>query len=100
MKKTYVIALVLLSLFIVAAVVHGADAAKQVSGKVTFVCPKQKAIKVECAGGKTWTLWVDEKADTASKIQEQIKGLKVNDQVTVSYVEKDGKQYITEIKKT
>lgn len=79
---------------------QAAEDVKKVSGKVTFICPKHKAIKVKCGGGKVWTLWVDEKADNASSIKEQIKKLKVDDSVTVSYCVRDGKNYIKKLEKT
>ena len=99
-KRLRMIACVLAGLFILGAAAQAGQQVKTLSGTVTFICPQHKAIKVKCAGGKTWALWVDEQADNAAAIKQQIKQLKVHDSVTVHYYVRDGKKYIKGLKKT
>ena len=100
MRRPRVIACALAVSFLLALAAHAAGEVKKVSGKVTFICPQHRAIKVECAGGKTWTLWVDGTAGNADAIRQQIGQLKVGDAVTVRYTVRDGKNYIVKLRKT
>jgi hypothetical protein len=93
------IACAVAALFVVALAAQVAGETRQVSGTVASICPQHRAIQVK-HDHETLTLLVDEKADNASRIKQQIGQLKVNDSVTVSYTVKDGKNYITELKKS
>ena len=86
----------LLFVLVSAAAVAGKDRPHE--GKVTDIDRTAQTITVQGEHGDTWTLGWDETTKTKHNLTFQ--ELQVGDMIHFDYVEKDGKMWVTEIRRT
>jgi|SRR5437867_12989236 len=94
MKKVLTVSLFVFLCAAAAAYAHGG---KGHEGKITNIDMDQKAITVEGEHGHNWTIYWNE----TTKVKDaKVEDLKVGDSIHFDAMEKDGKMWATEIRRT
>ena len=96
MKRVLATASIVLLLVVASVAVAGGDHSR--AGKITDIDQTAQMLTVQGEKGDQWTLYWTE--TTKLKDDLTVQELKVGDTVHFDFVEKDGKKWVTELRRT